>query len=273
MAGIAKLPQRAGMPFRGTFFGEWEIRAQLSGERGMHVCRAWNNLRCEAGTLTLLDPSHSRPDLIERFGRRRDAMLRLRHPCVLTMLDHGDEPLPFLVDEVARAGTLKDQFPLFHADVRRTLRMARDVALGLGAAHAQGYIHRDVSLESIHLLTVDHAAIGNFGVAHSKEAQTITQVGERVGSRPFSAPEHVRSQSTPAFDVFGLGAVIHAVLSGKARPERPYAVRRAYEPLATRGDSNRLRRLDQLLGRMLSLDALGRPASMTEVIEAIDALM
>jgi serine/threonine protein kinase len=222
--------------------------------------------------LVFLDNKKCTPESQERFVRRRDAMLRLRHPCVLRLLDHGDDPYPFVVDEFARSGTLTDNIQLYSDDIWRALRVGRDLALGLEVAHKAGLIHRDVSPANIHLLSIDHAAIGGFSTVHLPHATPITNIGERLGSRPFTPPEYIDRDPSPAFDVFSLGAVLHATLLGSLEPAPPYAMRRTYQPLA-RQHNRRLALIDAVLRPMLELDAASRPQSMREVVSTIDDLL
>jgi eukaryotic-like serine/threonine-protein kinase len=102
----------------------------------------------------------------ERFLSEIKTTARLQHPHILPLLDSGAADgllyyvMPYLRGETLRAGLARDrQLPIEDA-----LRIAREVADALGAAHAIGIIHRDIKPETI-LLQGGHALVADFGIA------------------------------------------------------------------------------------------------------------
>jgi serine/threonine protein kinase len=259
--------------FVGVLHGRWMIRQELERSRDRAIYRVWNDETCCAGRLLCLDIRNCSADTQQRFVRRRDAMLSLTHPCVLRLLDHGDDPRPFIVEESTRWGTLEDNIRFFSRDLWRALRMARDIASGLEAAHQAGFIHRDVTPRNIGLPTLEHAVLGGFGVVHDPGSTPLTSIGERLGSRPYTAPESHEGKPSPAFDAFSLGAVLHSTLLGTAEPAPPYALRKVYQPLAGVHKNPQLAAVDELLQSMLNLGVAARPQSMGQVIAALDGVI
>src|SRR3954470_13162655 len=102
----------------------------------------------------------------ERFLREIKTTAKLQHPHILPLLDSGDADgllyyvMPYVSGETLRARLERErQLPMDDA-----LRIAREVADALGAAHALGIIHRDIKPENI-LLQGGHALVADFGIA------------------------------------------------------------------------------------------------------------
>jgi len=107
----------------------------------------------------------------ERFLREIQIAARLNHPHILPLLDSGDAAgnlfyvMPLVDGESLRSRlTREKQLPLEDA-----LRLTREVADGLGAAHTLGVVHRDIKPENI-LLSGGHAVIADFGIARALTA-------------------------------------------------------------------------------------------------------
>jgi serine/threonine protein kinase len=272
LAGMS--PRRADVPdtvYHGERHGSWQPRrVEVRGRSGV-TYRAWNDSLCVCGNLRAL--GRATEDARERFRRERYTLLELSHPCVVGLIDYGDDPEPFLITQIPALGTVSGLVDVIRADLWRALRMARDVASGLAEAHGGGFVHRDVQPDNIFLMSLDHAAIGGFGIVHDPDLETITRIGDQMGSRPFAPPESFEGNPSPSFDVFSLGATIHAVLLGTVSPSPPYTLRTSYRPLANALQDPRLAALDTLLERMVRLDASQRPQHASEVVTELDSVI
>ena len=99
------------------------------------------------------------------------------------------------------------------------LRIAREVAGALGAAHALGIIHRDVKPENI-LLQGDHALVADFGIALAVQqagGARMTQTGLSLGTPQYMAPEQAMGERTidARADIYALAAVAYEMLTGQ----------------------------------------------------------
>ena len=100
----------------------------------------------------------------------------------------------------------------FSRPVGEVLRLFAEVAMGLHAMHLAGYVHADVKPSNIMVTTDDRVKLIDFGQsARSHEAKQRIQ-----GTIDYMAPEQVqRKMLDPRTDVFGLGATLHRVLTGR----------------------------------------------------------
>ncbi|WP_027499718.1 protein kinase domain-containing protein [Rhodococcus sp. UNC363MFTsu5.1] len=160
----------------------------------------------------------------ERFLREQRAMGRLTgHPNIVNVLQVGvtDSGQPFIVMPYHSQGSLDTRIrqhgPL---PVEEVLRLGVKLAGALEAAHGQGIVHRDVKPANILLTDYGEPALTDFGIAHiSGGFETAT--GLVTGSPAFTAPEVLGgAASSPASDIYGLGATLFCALTGHAAFER-----------------------------------------------------
>ncbi len=158
----------------------------------------------------------------ERFLSEIKTTAKLQHPHILSLLDSGAADgllyyvMPFIAGETLRARLDRErQLPIEDA-----LRIAREVADALGAAHALGIVHRDVKPENI-LLQNGHAIVADFGIALAVQAaggQRMTQTGLSLGTPQYMSPEQAMGERTidARSDIYALGAVTYEMLTGDA---------------------------------------------------------
>ena len=161
-------------------------------------------------------------DLRARFKREARLAARLAHPNVVRIYDIGedDDGRPFIAMEYVAGETLAELL------ARRGPLPAREVAeLGiqacraLAAAHEAGLVHRDVKPQNLLLRSDGVLKLGDFGVAFGLEGTRLTMAGTVLGTAAYLAPEQARGEEvTAAADVYGLGAVLYELLTG--RPPR-----------------------------------------------------
>lgn len=100
--------------------------------------------------------------------------------------------------------------------VEDALRIARQLAAGLGAAHARGVIHRDLKPANILLDRQGNGYIGDFGVARSLVTSGLTQSGTVIGTPDYLSPEQARGEAVDArSDLYSLGLILYEMLAGR----------------------------------------------------------
>jgi serine/threonine-protein kinase len=170
--------------------------------------------------LALLDPVGS-----ERFRREGTLLARLSHPNIARLLDAGvtGGGQPFLVLEYVE-GTRIDRY----CDDRRLtpearLRLFLDVLAAVSHAHANLVVHRDLKPSNILVAQDGTVKLLDFGIAKlleegqgGAEASTLTDVGGRVLTPEYAAPEQIRGEPvTIATDVYALGVLLYLLLAGR----------------------------------------------------------
>ena len=157
----------------------------------------------------------------ERFLSEIKTTARLQHPHILPLLDSGEADgqlyyvMPYVSGETLRSRLERErQLPIADA-----VRIARETADALSAAHAVGIIHRDIKPENI-LLQGGHALVADFGIAlavQSAGGQRMTQTGLSLGTPQYMSPEQAMGEKTidARTDVYALGAVSYEMLAGE----------------------------------------------------------
>jgi hypothetical protein len=192
-----------------------------------------------------------------------------------------DDGRPFYAMELVPGRTLEDVVrrdgPL---PLARAVDVLQQAAEGLGAAHAAGFVHRDVKPSNLILRPDGGVKVTDFGLAKSLHADpAATHVGHLVGTPEFMSPEQCRGESVDArTDVYALGLTAYFLLTG----ERPFAgasvgalldaQMHAPVPAVTARRPDLPPRIDSVLARMTEKEPGRRPASMQEVVALLEDL-
>ncbi|MBP9085460.1 MAG: serine/threonine protein kinase [Kofleriaceae bacterium] len=164
-----------------------------------------------------------------RFIREAKVATRLVHPAAVQVLDFGEtDGQPYLVMELLEGGTLRERLKNGALTLTETLRVCREVASALAAAHDVRLIHRDIKPENIFLQrpstpksTDWRVRVVNFGLAFVAESDDLsvgrlTQDGVVGGTPAYMSPEQVHGRGIgPASDVYGLGCVLFELLANR----------------------------------------------------------
>lgn len=159
-----------------------------------------------------------------RFFREQRAMGRLSgHPNIVTVFQVGstDNSHPYIVMQYHPQGSLDVQIRRFGPlPLDETLRLGVKMAGAVETAHRLGILHRDIKPANILLTVYGEPALTDFGIAHiSGGFETVT--GTVTGTVAFTAPEVLNGAPTsPASDIYSLGATLFSALSGHAAFER-----------------------------------------------------
>jgi serine/threonine-protein kinase len=153
-----------------------------------------------------------------RFSREARVAASLSHPNIVTVFDVGEaEGRPFIVMEYIEGRTLdarlRDEGPLPADEV---VRVGRQVAEGLEAAHANGLVHRDLKPSNLIEREDGTVKIADFGIARSVDATALTEEGSIVGTAAYLAPEQAEGGTVShETDLFALGVVLYELLTGR----------------------------------------------------------
>ncbi|HBI45245.1 MAG TPA: serine/threonine protein kinase [Planctomycetales bacterium] len=219
-----------------------------------------------------------------RFLREARLSASIDHEHIVTIYQVGeDRGVPFLAMQMLQGETLENRLDRAggRLPLAEVLRVGREVAEGLAAAHARGLIHRDIKPANVWLeKDRGRVRIVDFGLARGAEPDAqFTQAGAVIGTPAYMAPEQAVAAVVDArSDLFSLGAVLYRAATG----ESPFGGKdtlSVLSALATRTPTppHRIvpslpRMFSGLVMRLLAKDPADRPQSATEVVEAIEAL-
>ena len=166
----------------------------------------------------LLDGGKSGTDH-ERFLIEARAVARLSHPHIVPIYEVGEHGgRPFFTMEFVAGGSLRERIDEFRGDQRAIARLMVTVARAVEHAHRRGILHRDLKPGNILLDERREPHVTDFGLAKRLDEESgLTQDGAIVGTPSYMAPEQAQAASdlSTAVDVYGLGAVLYELLTGR----------------------------------------------------------
>ena len=271
----------------GKVLGErWQLGEQLGAGAMGSVYRGRDLVLHREVAIKVLAPDLLQDDMmLARFRREAMSSSRLVHPNIVTTLDFGAaDDLPFIVMELVDGHPLERV--LGHQrrlSIPRAMRLARDVARGLDAAHRAGIVHRDIKPGNVMITRDDdeRARIVDFGIAQaSTVGPRLTRVGIAVGTPGYVAPEQLSGlRSDGRADLFSLGVTLYESLAGELPwvEQDPLALLTAILNNAPR-DLRLLRpevpdALHALVMSMLRTRADERPSTAGEVADQLELVL
>jgi serine/threonine protein kinase len=232
----------------------YEILGEL-GRGGMGVVYQARQLGLNRlVALKLLTPgAHAGPDERARFRREAEAIARLHHPNVVGIYEVGEYAgQPYSSMELCEGGSLEQRLARGPLPPHEAARLTAALARGIHAAHNAGVIHRDLKPANVLLqkdltqrrqdakkekegegnLPGSSSSLGglaslrevlpkitDFGLAKQLDAGIgLTATGVVLGTPSYMAPEQASGRAKeagPAADVYALGAVLYACLTGR----------------------------------------------------------
>ena len=218
---------RGAAGLQGRSVGPWTLERPL-GQGGMGT--VWlarrNDGRFEGtAAVKLLNLALIDPVGAARFHLEGSVLARLNHPHIARLLDAGvtGDGQPFLVLEHVE-GTRIDRYADEHRlSPEARLRLFLDVLGAVAHAHANLVVHRDLKPSNILVADDGTVKLLDFGIAKlleqetaGGEASTLTDLGGRVLTPEYAAPEQVTGDAvTTATDVYALGVLLYLLLAGR----------------------------------------------------------
>ncbi len=155
-------------------------------------------------------------DLEDLFRKESGTITRLQHPNIATLIEvNTEDRVPFMVME-----------PLGDRDLRKLIRQKPEmsfetkisimiqVAEGVGCAHKEGILHRNLCPENIYVASDGCIKIRDFAIAHVL-MKHLPHPGIRWGEPIYLSPEQIRNKKSNArSDIFALGVIFYELLTG-----------------------------------------------------------
>jgi serine/threonine-protein kinase len=274
--------------------GSYTIARELGGGGMSRVFVADDVSLGRKVVVKIIAPELAEGVSVERFLREVKLAARLQHANIVPVLAAGnaaDLPfytMPFVDGLSLRARLQQGALPL--GDV---VNILRDVARALAYAHAQGVVHRDIKPENI-LLSGGAAVVADFGIAkalsasRTRELSTtgtvnagLTRAGMSLGTPAYMSPEQAAGDpdADHRTDIYAWGVVAWELMAGMhpfATCTTPHAMIAAHmrdvPPALGTHRPDVPPALAALIARCLEKSPERRPASASEVMEALDAV-
>jgi serine/threonine protein kinase len=146
---------------------------------------------------------------LTRFTREAQVAAGLSHPNLVNVYDFdADEERPFLVMEYVSGGDLAARLKTGDA-VPDVERLAAELLDALRHIHDAGVLHRDVKPQNVLIGADGRAQLTDFGIAQPRDATSLTQTGNVLGTERYLAPEVMRGgQPSEGSDLYSLGVVL-----------------------------------------------------------------
>jgi eukaryotic-like serine/threonine-protein kinase len=216
-----------------TLAGRYEMVRRI-GEGGMGAVYEARHtvIGKRVAVKVLLEKFLTKSDFVARLLQEARLASSIGHENIVDVTDFGttDDGRSFVVmeflDGEALSQLIMREAPL---PVERSLRIARQVASALGAAHAKGIYHRDVKPENVYLVRrgeADFVKVVDFGISKAvkqggpeegAEAYRLTHTGLLLGTPLYMSPEQARGDEDldHRVDIWALGVMMYECLTGE----------------------------------------------------------
>ena len=216
----------------GTRLGPYEVVSSI-GAGGMgEVYKARDTkLKRDIAIKVLPEAFAETPDRLARFEREAKLLASLNHPHIAAI--HGLEEahaIRFLVLEFVPGDTLAERLQKGPIPVEETLRLAKQIAEALEAAHARGVIHRDLKPANVKVTPEGQVKVLDFGLAKAFDEERLdgdasnsptlsaasTRAGVILGTAAYMSPEQARGIPVDKrSDILSFGSLVFEMLTGR----------------------------------------------------------
>lgn len=196
----------------------FELQEEI-GRGGMGV--VYRALHVETGHLYALKTLALEADAQAQARFQREGLGHARvdaHPNVIRVHAAGVAAgRAYLVLELAGGGDLKGRLRGGPLAPREAARIAIELGRALEHAHERGVLHRDLKPANVLFDEEGRAKLVDFGLARLQDEGTLTRSGTLLGTPGYMSPEQAEGlkEIGPATDVYGLGALLYAALTGR----------------------------------------------------------
>ena len=201
--------------------GRYKIKSEL-GRGGMATVYRAHDPSFNREVAVKLLPHELMHNLItrSRFKRELKLIASLEHPAIVPVYDVGeDEGQPFFVMRYMSGGSLTDMIQKGAFSLQDAALIIERLAAALDYAHSRKIIHRDIKPDNVLFDGSHNPYLSDFGVAKLTESAVSATGNEVIGTPAYISPEQARGEQVDhRADIYGLGAILYEMLTGK----RPY---------------------------------------------------
>ena len=223
-------------PFRVRYFGDYELKAEIA-HGGMGVVYRGRQVSLDRPVaLKMILPDKLDDEAVKRFRQEAESAGSLDHPNIVPVYEIGmHDGQHFLSMRLIEGRSLKEDLPRLRKNSRAAARLLATVARAVHHAHQRGVLHRDLKPQNILVDRDGQPHVTDFGLAKRVAAgREVTVTGAWAGTPEYMAPEQAAGEFkglTTAADIYGLGAILYALLTGDPpfRDAYPAILRRISE--------------------------------------------
>ncbi|BBM83505.1 serine/threonine-protein kinase [Candidatus Uabimicrobium amorphum] len=276
----------AADPFVGKTFGKCRLKKKI-GKGAIGIVYRARHLTLNIDVaVKLLKPQTSffNSSTTQRFQREAKTAGCLEHRNVLKIFDIGqEEDIHYIVMEYVDGKSVDDYLAKQGAlPIKTSIKIIKQAAEGLAAAHAANILHRDVKPANILISRKDEVVkLADFGLArlNSQNNIKLTDTGSIVGTMGYTAPEQMKGNPTVFSDLYSLGITLFEMLTGKLpyQGESAYAVinKHAKAPIpSVRSIRSEVpQALDDFVQQLMAKNPQDRPQSANYVATFLDTFL
>jgi tRNA A-37 threonylcarbamoyl transferase component Bud32 len=211
-----------------THIGQYRILRKIgAGGMGLVFLGEHMLLGRRAAIKTLLPTMAANHETVERFFNEARATSAISDPGVIQIFDFGYhvDGTAYIVMELLEGEALSERIArLGRLPLGDALRIARQIAGSLAAAHAHGVVHRDLKPDNIFLVSDAEAQGGertkilDFGICKvGARTPMLTESGTMIGTPVYMSPEQCRGATDVDHraDIYAFGCLVFHVLTGR----------------------------------------------------------
>lgn len=223
-------------PFTGTrlrYFGDCEVLEEIArGGMGIVFRARQTNLNRTVALKLINAGALASPDHIKRFKAEAEAAACLDHPNIVPIHEIGEvQGQHYFSMSLVDGPNLDTYLAGKPMPPRKAAELVGTLARAVHHAHQHGVLHRDIKPSNVLVDKAGLPHLTDFGLAKFAEKDsTLTHTNAILGTPSYMAPEQARGDTksvTTAADVYGLGAVLYACLTG----EPPFAGGTSFETI------------------------------------------
>lgn len=220
------MPAEAGGETPWTRLGDYDLFGEIAhGGMGVVYRARQRRLEREVAVKVLRGGELASRAARRRFRQEAEAAARLRHPHVVAIHDVGEDlGVCWFSMDLVPGVNLAERVQRSPLSPPETALCLERVAWAIQHAHDHGVLHRDLKPQNILLDLEDQPHVTDFGLARPLHGETahprsaaLTGTGQTLGSPGYASPEQsLRGESDARSDVYGLGAILYHMLTGRA---------------------------------------------------------